>query len=220
MTIYIDKEEYNFTSDELESMYLSEGLEADIYYFKQMILKIHKENISKARLDYSTFQQLSQISTERILMPQYPILDHNGDFCGYTEPFIYSYSIKNIANMKINMLLQELELIKEDLNLLANNKIDVTDLTTSNTLFTGNIYLCDPGSYLVRNNKTKEYINYLNENELSEYLNSELFPYIVPLTRNQKKYLIEKTSYYSGFDYLKEANNQEKVSTFIKRFTR
>ncbi len=222
MTIYIGKKEYNFTPEQLNSMYLDEGYEANVYRLGNIILKIYKDKKVKARLDYETAKKLSKMKTKRIQMPRQPIFDHNGVFLGHTALYLTPYSPKNIARMNMQKFIEEVQALDDDLKLLSSNYIDAMDLTLDNTIYTGDINLCDPGSYLVRDNKPIQYIRNFNSYELKKYLGNELLPNIIHLTRKQQNNLTKNfLASDSLVDYLEEtAVPTEKVSTYVKRISK
>lgn len=221
MTIYIADKKYNFTEEELDYMYIDEGQEANIYRLGDIILKIYKENSPKAKLNYKVAKKLSKIHTKRFLMPSKPIFNEEGLFIGHTTKFLNSYSLKNIAKIKMACFLEELKQIEEDIDILSSEHVDIMDLTTSNTIYNGNINFCDPGSFVLRPQKSSQYLASLNKKELEIYLIDELFPSIVSLTKKQKQNLAK---YFSTMSYeeifTSETIPTEKVATYIKRISK
>ena len=129
---------------------------------------------------------MADISTKRILLPRRIIRDADDfRFVGYTTPYIRTCSKKTIPNMNIEHFLDELEVLEQDVKLLAENCVDVSDFLMVNTLYDGNLYLCDPGSFIFRRNSKCGMIYRDNLHELNRFVLDEVF-LLVGISRSKR----------------------------------
>ena len=70
---------------------------------------------------------------------------------GYTLSLINSKTVKemfkDMMNMDMTCFLSELDIIRNDMNLLTDNGVVVDDLNIESVLYDGKIYFCDPGRF-------------------------------------------------------------------------
>ena len=160
MKILIDDDYLEFSSFELLKMRLGSGFEAVVYGYNDEALKIYRLCSIKLRLDEEDAIRLSKLSaTRRVLLPQRII--RNPDtlkFKGYTTKLLPKEEPLGIFNMQMRQFLSEISLIRDDVVELANQGVMVTDFNIGNTVYNGEIYLVDPGSFQVQREKTTKYL--------------------------------------------------------------
>ena len=222
MRIYVGDEFLDLDQETLDYMYLDEGNESEIYRYGKEVLKIYKPFCRKDRLDEETAIILSGISTERFILPERIIRDEDGKFIGYSMPFIYEYPVGGILKNKIGNILDEFDIIRDDIRILSDNHVEIEDLHVGNILYTGKIYIGDPGSYLVkRERKTGQMYND-NMYTFGLFVRDELFK-LVKMTAGERRDLNNKFDYsWDIGDQMRDEviDNKETVRQFIKRMTR
>ena len=239
MKFYIEKKDYSFTEDELNFMYLNEGNEAFIFRLGSDVLKIYKPFSRKDRLDNETAYFLSKIETKRILLPKsliyissnepvyfnenellFALKSNNKEkeFIGYTAEYKDSISIKNLANITIKDFSTEVSYLVEDIKILTQNHISICDLNLSNTLYNGNLFICDPGSYIIDYNHSLSYLEVINNMNLNEYLILEILKNITSLTKQEKEKLLKfSESYYLTEELQKESSSTKSLKSYVKK---
>ena len=152
----------------------SSGGEVEVFKYNDLAIKLFKDIALKERrhLKEDEIDFLSSIKTKRILLPtgkvikmepsiedfSYDdIIDSRGKYLnrissdlelvGYTEKFIDGN--KNIFDIKVDTLLNELEIISDDLKILNDNLVILSDLHKNNAIYNGSLYLIDPGNYMI-----------------------------------------------------------------------
>ena len=150
MRLFIDGVVYEFSQEELDYMYIGEGVESEVYRYRDEVFKLHKdERQMKFKLDEKTANYLSKIKTKRIMMPRKLIYDTNDNFCGYTLLYLESHQKEILRRRKMEDIIKELKLIEEDLITLKEYNVDLEDFTLDNFIVNKGLYMIDPGSYKV-----------------------------------------------------------------------
>lgn len=222
MKIYVGDEFLDLDEETLDYMYIDEGNESEIYRYGKDVLKIYKRFCHKDRLDEETTIQLSDISTERMLLPEKIIRDEDGNFIGYSMPFIYTYPVVGVLKRPVVELLDEMDVIKEDIRILSDNYVDIEDLHIRNVLYNGKLFIGDPGSYLVKRHKKSGQIYNDNMYTFGLFVRDELFK-LLKLTVGERQSLNQKFDYtwdINGQMRDEVINDKETVRQFIKRMTR
>lgn len=127
------------------------GSEVIVYNDENFVYKIFKKDY---KLEHKTVDELNyllSIKTSRILMPK-SLIFSNEELIGYT--MIYIKDEQDIYNDKMENLLNELMIIKQDIEVLNNSCVRLLDINNSNIVYNGKLYLIDPGNY---------YINYVKD---------------------------------------------------------
>lgn len=218
MKLYINDELYEFTENDLNRMYESEGNECVAYKFEDIILKVYKKFCRKVRLDEQTIDTFSHIDTNRVRLPRGKIYDENHAFAGYYDMYIKWNPLLLINDMKISKFIDELKIIDEDLNILSENFIKIDDIIRDNFNYNNGIYLVDPGSYYIDLSSDKNDIFIENRKMINEFIIEDILFY-VGLTSKKKKRLQE---YFDGVDYIENAITSdflpnETVKSYVKR---
>ena len=126
MEFFINNKKYTYTEDELNLRLISdEGTEGNVYNIKGEAVKIYKKYCIKTRLTEDGVEHLKSFNTKRILLPIQTVYDENKKFNGYTTKLINPASKATICTMKMPKMLEEMNLLKEDIELLTNDNITV-----------------------------------------------------------------------------------------------
>ena len=191
-----------------------EGMETEAYVVKDKVVKFYKRYCKKIRMDKKTCEALSNIDTNRILMPESALLDKKRNIKGYTMEYISDLGEDSFFNLSKERLKEEIEELEKDVIELSNNGVELEDiLTKSNTVFHMGVYLIDPGSYLITAKTDKERLGVYNKNigHINEYL-------IKIITRRAYKYCQDRNRLRDFRDALKReiySNNIDPI-TYLK----
>lgn len=124
------------------------GAKGDVYKYRNMALKIFKED-RDTPIDVDTAEYLSNISTDRIVLP-INLLFYNNSFRGYTYKLVPK---KGTGNRMIMLpkgdLVQDIRLLERDIEKLSNKQVLLSGIEPTNTIFNGNLYITDPTGYRV-----------------------------------------------------------------------
>lgn len=222
MKLLIDRDEVEFSDDELDYMFIDEGTEAEVFQYRDEALKLYKDYCMKYRLSEEEAVKLTTIPTKRILLPRKIIrIPENSEFKGYTTRFIRKCSRNAILNMEMKHFLDELEILEDDMRLLADNGVDVDDFNLDNMLYDGSLYFCDPGSFTFRRNTHEREIYRNNISQLNTFVLDDLFG-LVKISKAKKR------KYDSNYDeseclswQMREmATGSESIKQHIKRMTK
>lgn len=123
------------------------GSEFIVYKYLDSVIKIYKKNYQLSHLTLEELEILKSILTQRILLPTSTLWNGNHELIGYKMPFISGE--KNIGSDNVCNFFDELEVLRQDLELLCKHFIILRDISLSNTIYNGHIYLIDPGNYLI-----------------------------------------------------------------------
>ncbi len=200
-----------------------EGLESKVFRIdNETVLKVYKDCNDKAKLDKKMIEDLSELDTNRIILPNDIITDEDGETKGYSMDYIEE-SEDTIIDFPKKQLIVELSLLKKDLIELGENNIEIGDLREENTISNeDSFYLIDCGDYLQRKIDTTD----INIRFFNEYIIDDIFTDIVfeeskdlmkglNVLKNLRIYLNEGN--YIG-DYLEEEMKEEEtINGFIKR---
>lgn len=125
----------------------AQGSEVVVYKYLDLVIKIYKKDYQFSHLSFEELNILKNISTQRILLPTGTLWNVNHELIGYKMPFITGE--RDITEDNVSAFFEELAVLKQDLELLCHNSIILKDINLSNTLYNGNIFLIDPGNYLI-----------------------------------------------------------------------
>ncbi len=220
MIIRIGDKLLELSEDDLNYMYIDEGMEGTIYRLGNKALKIHDKFPGKAYLEEDEAKELSKIDTKRIVLPKELIYDDNDKYIGYSTDFIDNCSLKNISKLSVREFTDEVDLIYKDLITLSDNFVDVDDYTLNNVLFDGGIHFIDPGSYTFV--KSDRFLLSDNRYRFNSFLVDSLMPYALQLTKREASYLRNTTDVSEDLvDYFNyESEEKENLKKFVKRITR
>ena len=220
--IYVGDELLELDDETLDYMYIDEGNEAEIYRYGQDALKLYKNHCTKIRLNEEAARYLSNIPTERFLMPKEIIRDaYDLEFIGYSLPFVYVYPRKALLRLRIEDFLKELAELDADLHVLADYGVAVEDVHIDNVLYNGKIFVGDPGSFSISREVKGDEIYRQSTYELSRLVREDIFG-MVPLSRRERKAFNNMffDSEYIGYQIEDTADPKETVRQYVKRLTR
>lgn len=128
-----------------------QGSEFIVYYYGNKVYKIFRPNYKLEHKSIEELTYLSSIKTSRILMPD-SLITKNGELVGYSMQYIKKSS--NILDDKMKNFINELIVIRSDIDLLSDSDVRLIDTNRNNIVYNGRLYLIDPGNY---------YINYIDD---------------------------------------------------------
>lgn len=141
------------------------GANGDVYKYRNMALKIFKDN-KKPPLDYYTANYLTSISTDRILLPQ-NLLFYNNTFKGYTYRLVSKKgTISRMIMLPKTELIQDIKILEKDIRTLSNKSVLLNGVSPENSIFNGELYLTDPTGYKVLEDCDTEKLEELNKFQL------------------------------------------------------
>ena len=222
LKIYFDGKLLEFSDDSLKRMYINEGAEGIVYRYGDDAIKIYKPYCFTSRLNEEQCKKLGTISTKRVLVPEkIAYADDCKTFIGYSTPFVKEISCGRIINMSVEALCDELDIIMDDLSVLADNGIEIDDWHIGNVLYNGKLIMGDPGRMIFRRNIEPEWSLGNSRFILNRFLKDDLFS-LVRLS-NKRRQNIEK-----NFDDFEDLVGQmrdsmktgETVRCYVKRMTR
>lgn len=92
------------------------------------------------------------------------LIFNNDELIGYT--MIYIKNEKDIHNDTMANLLNELMIIKQDIDILNKLCVRLIDINKSNIIYNGKLYLIDPGNYYI--NDVNDLLIYYQNKEITE----------------------------------------------------
>lgn len=222
MRILVGDELLEFSEDELDARYISEGCESTVYQYRDEALKIYKRYCGKDRLKEYDATILTGIETKRILLPRRIIRDADTEiFMGYSLPRIQVCSREVIPNMLVEAFVDELDLIHDDIRTLSDRRVDIEDLYMDNVLYNSRFFLGDPGSFVVRKESYQGDIYADNIYTLNKFVKDEVFG-MIKLSKMRRS-IIDcsfDSSYYIGDQIRDTAKPREKISQYVKRMSK
>ena len=217
MKIIVNDKKIDLSNDQLDSMYLGEGLEGVVYQYDDYAFKIHNNWSHKVCLDEDTATKLSSISTSRIVLPKGNIYDENHKFIGYYMDYITSNPLSHISNMRMKYFINEVAEIERDIDVLSDAHFDIDDFHRNNLMYDGEIHIIDPGSYYYDKSKSTYFLKYINRLSFNKFLVEDVLSQGISLKRrkilNDKIPCEEILSDY----FLLEADSRDTVKSFVKK---
>ena len=210
--------------NELDKLdYLGSGMEGMVYRYYDEAIKVYKTDCSKYILDVDTASRLSLIETSRILLPRRIVYSpEDGSFLGYTTKYIEKGPKSDVFRKNVNRFCDELDVLRDDITLLSNDKVLLEDLIIGNTVFNnGSIFLIDPGSYRFINGSEDDVL-YSNLWEFRDFIAYDLLG-SVAYSRRRKELIKE---IFLGYemdvcDIMRETTTVgETVKQYVKRITK
>lgn len=225
MKICIGDEVLLLFPEDLEKMYINEGVEAKVYRHGDEALKIYRDYCFKPRLDENSVTRLSSIPTKRVLLPKRSIyrIREKKSFAGYSLFYVNSKPFDEMVNIDMEHFLNELDIIKDDMKILTNNGVVVEDLNISNILYDGRLYFCDPGSFSFDENPLNPLLNSSsNIMSLNEFISDSVFDYIATLIdRYYQGFAIDfDISEYIGDQVRDSVKSGETLKQYVRRIMR
>lgn len=181
---------------------LGEGLEATVYQIDDKAVKFFKRYPGKKiLLTKDSIEKMKKIHTKRILLPTDALLDKKHNLRGYKMDYVENLGKNSYFNLNKDRLKEENELLREDIELLSDNKILIEDLISENTVYHNGIYLIDPGSYEFDSSKDKNQAYGINIDSINHYLIYEVI---------RSYHLVKHSGFnnYASYDFSREINKE------------
>ncbi|MBR3199667.1 MAG: hypothetical protein IKG27_06690 [Bacilli bacterium] len=193
----------------------------DVYRYKNNVLRIFREN--ESHIEEETARYLTNISTERILLPK-KLLFYNNAFKGYTMTLVSQKgSSKKIITTPLEEILRTIEIVENDIEILSQKKVLLNNAAPNHTLYNGELYIVDPSKYSIldlNTSKELEKINYYQlQLLLTELIVTELNKnnYSQQVLRNIKELLSSRETDERISTHLNNVMNKEKnIKQYIK----
>lgn len=222
MRLFLGNELLDLTKEDLQKLYVDQGMEAIVYKYGDEAIKIYKEHCSKVRLDEASAIGLSEIYTERILLPRRILrIAENNKFNGYSLSYIDEIRREDIPQIGMSEFVDELDIIDNDLMILADNHVKVADFTFSNLLYNGSFFIGDPGSFEFDKDISKKLIYKANTFLFNTFVTDKIFN-MAGVSYYRRKML--KNQFYEweyiGDQIRKTAKPDESIKQYVIRMTR
>ena len=168
---------YELKKDNVLFEEMGEGLESRVFKIDdETVLKVYKTSNEKEKLDEDMIEELSDIETNRIVLPKEIIKTKDGEVKGYSMDYVEETETKFFDFTK-EKIIRELKLLKNDLIKLGKNNVEIGDLREENTISNDeSFYLIDCGDYLKKESETTIFnIRLFNEFLIDDFLSSIVF---------------------------------------------
>lgn len=131
---------------------IGRGMESKVYHKKSEAYKYYRFFSSCDRLNFQEVQYLSNISTNRILLPKDILYTITGQFKGYTTSYIEDLGLIHFMKLPKDIILHEFKLLKADCDVLGEKGVVIRDILpkdsrVSNHVFHHGLYFIDPGRF-------------------------------------------------------------------------
>lgn len=193
---YCDDKALDFSSDKFQKLVNKYG-EGSVYKKDGFVYKIHydeetlKKNLAVV-LNEDSCKYLTSIKTKRFFLPLSLIYDEDGNYSGYKaqEVSLLDEDKIKVVDSKPSVFLNEIEIIKNDLNNLTLKRVRVSDFGVHNLIDNGTFNIIDPGRYTVDINRSLTFkaIYQRNKNELKLLVRDILDSQILDLCGYSKVY--------------------------------
>ena len=199
------------------------GATGDVYKYKNKALKVFKEE-KKPPMNIETARYLSNISTNRILLPE-DLLFYNDAFRGYTYKLVSKKGLgKRMITLPKEELIDNIEELESDTEILSKKNVLLNGIDPSNSIFNGSIYLCDPSEYSILEVMSPKELQILNKYQIHMLLSMMILsemrknnlggsPERKMKTLLELKDMDENTSTYME----RLLKNSESVKQFVKK---
>ena len=127
----------------------SDGSEVLVYHDDNLTYKIFRDNYRFTHKTADELDYLASLKTSRILMPKQKLFQDD-KLVGFTMKYISN--AKNVLNDPMSHFIEELSILANDVELISQAGIRLLDLTKSNIVYDGGIYLIDFGNYKINEN--------------------------------------------------------------------
>ena len=194
----------------------------DVYRYKNEALRVFRDG--EEPIDKKTAEYLTNISTERILLPR-KLLFYNNAFKGYTMKLVSQKGAgKRIITTQTDEIIDCVEAVEKDINELSHKKVLLNGINPGYSLYNGELYLVNPAGYRIIELESYEKLAKLNEFQLqlllTELIASDMRKnrYSQALINSIKKILNKRDLEQSCSSYLKELlNDNRNIKEYVKR---
>lgn len=209
---------------ELTGKLVGTGKKGNVYRYRNMALKVFKED-RDTPIDEETATYLTNISTDRILLPK-SLLFYNNKFRGYTYKLVPKKgSGQRMIMLPKDDLIQDVRVLERDVERLSNREVLLNGIEPENTIFNGNLYLTDPTSYTVLEGWNSRELEKINKYQLHLLLITLI---TAELRKNNqaskaeidlvKEILEMRDEYENSSDFFGDViGNNENMKQFVKK---
>lgn len=185
---------------------IGEGSEIEAYLVDNHVEKYFIDKPGKKiYLTEETVDRMRNIKTNRILLPTDKIMKDD-KFIGYKMNYVENLGNDSYFELDKNKLQDEHKRLKEDIEILSDNKISIEDLNHPNTSYHKGLYLIDPGSYIFDDDLSSNQVYGINIGLFNEYLIQEVLRFY-----HLKKY--NKTgNFVVSTDFCRKINKEYNTS--------
>lgn len=199
------------------------GVNGDVYKYHNMALKIFKKE-KDTPIDVYTAEYLSNISTDRILLP-INLLFYNNSFRGYTYKLVSKKgSGQRMIMLPKTDLIQDIRILERDLERLSNKQVLLDGIEPANTIFNGNLYITDPTSYTVLEGTDTKDLEAVNKYQLHlllvKLITTELRKnnFSSKVEKEVKEILDMRDEYEDSSDFFGDIiGNNDTIKQFVKK---
>ena len=218
----LDDKDIKLTGKQLTKV--GTGVNGDVYRYHNVALKMFKKG-KDTPIDQKTAEYLSNISTDRVLLP-INILLYNNTFKGYTYKLV---SKKRGPGNRIIMLpktdlVQDIRVLEKDVEVLSKKQVLLNGVEPSNTIFNGNLYLTDPTGYRVLEGCDYKELEKINKYQLHllliSLITSELRKnnFSAKVEKEIKEILEMKDEYDDSSEFFGDIiGNNDTIKQFVKK---
>lgn len=223
---------YDLILKDLE--YLGEGDESNVYKLNDMALKIYKPTCRKKQITEVECNYMKGIETNRILLPTGTITNIDQETLGITTNYISNEKDKEeILEIPTYKLVSEMNLLIKDAEELGKRNISIDDITIDNTIYNGNLYIVDPGSFMVDYKNIRRRLSTAVKENMNIYMISDYFIYglLKDIVKNEydneiaedlTSYIAKDFAYSSSItcsDYFsKKLKPYDNYNEFVKKY--
>lgn len=203
MQFYVNgkKERYN-PYHMKKDKFLGEGKEAKVYQIDDKAVKFFKQYTGKKIiLAKDAVEKMKNIHTRRILLPTDALLDKKHNLRGYKMDYVEDLGIDSYFSLNKYKLQEENELLREDIEVLSDNKVLIEDLIHVNTSYHNGLYLIDPGSYQFDSSMNANQVYGINMDTMNNYLIQEVI-------RHYHLVKYSKLNNYMSYNFSREINKE------------
>ena len=179
----------------------------DVYRYKNYVIRIFKDG--EKVIDESTARYLTDISTDRILLPR-KLLFYNNAFKGYAMKLVSQKgSGKRIITTPKEDFIGCVEALEKDVETLSHKKVLLNDINPGYTLYNGELYIVNPVNYSTLDVGDSKVLEQLNRFQLHLLL-TEL------IAGDLKKAKYSPTTINHFREMLSLKDNDEKSSAYLR----
>lgn len=122
------------------------GKSGDVYRYRNTAIKIFRDG-DEQHIDQETARYLTSIPTENILLPR-KLVFYNNAFRGFTLKLVPKKGVgKRIISSPKEELLGNISALESDAEALSGRKVLLNDITPENSMYNGELYICNPNRY-------------------------------------------------------------------------
>lgn len=156
---------------------IGEGAEVEAYLVDDHVEKYFLTGPAKViYLSEETIDKMKKIKTNRILLPTDKIIK-DGEFIGYKMDYVEDIGNDSYFELSKEKRKEEHKKIKEDIEILSDNKLILEDLLHQNTSYNNGIHIIDPGSFIFDDDYSANQAYGINIDMINEYLVQEVLKY-------------------------------------------